>query len=51
MVTNNHFRGQEVANAAVLRSMIERRKVPVPPALLRSFGEVLAPFAGDQGGR
>ena len=45
VVTNNHFRGQEVANAAMLRSMIERRRVRVPPALLRSFGEVLAPYA------
>ncbi|HET6921572.1 MAG TPA: DUF72 domain-containing protein [Anaeromyxobacteraceae bacterium] len=45
VVTNNHFRGQEVANAAMLRSMIERRRVPVPPALLRSFGELLGPYA------
>ncbi len=45
VVTNNHFRGQEVANAAMLRSMIERRKVPVPPALLGAFGEVLTPYA------
>jgi uncharacterized protein YecE (DUF72 family) len=45
VVTNNHFRGQEVANAAMLRSMIEGRKVEVPPLLLRSFGDVLAPWA------
>lgn len=45
VVTNNHFRGQQVANAAMLRSMIERRRVRVPPALLRSFAEVLAPYA------
>lgn len=45
VVTNNHFRGQEVANAAMLRSMIERRRVRVPPALFRSFAEVLAPYA------
>jgi uncharacterized protein YecE (DUF72 family) len=54
VVTNNHFRGQEVANAAMLRSMIEGRKVPVPPLLLRSFGEVLAPYAegvAEAGGR
>jgi uncharacterized protein YecE (DUF72 family) len=51
VVTNNHFRGQEVANAAMLRSMIERRKVPVPPALLRSFGEVLGPYAEPPGPR
>lgn len=45
VVTNNHFRGQEVANAAMLRSIIERRTVRVPPALLRSFGELLRPYA------
>ncbi len=45
VVTNNHFRGQEVANAAMLRSMIERRRVRVPPALLARYGEVLAPYA------
>ena len=44
VVTNNHFRGQEVANAAMLRSMIERRRVRVPPALFGTFGEVLAPY-------
>jgi uncharacterized protein YecE (DUF72 family) len=45
VVTNNHYGGQEVANAAMLRSMIEERKVAVPPPLWRRFGDVLAPFA------
>ena len=44
VVTNNHFRGQEVANAIMLRSLIERRRVPVPPTLLGKFGEVLAAY-------
>ena len=51
VVTNNHFRGQEVANAIMLRSMLEGRKVPVPPALLEAFGEVLGTFAEPQASR
>lgn len=45
VVTNNHFRGQAPANAAMLESMVERRRVEVPPGLLAAFPEALAPFA------
>jgi uncharacterized protein YecE (DUF72 family) len=45
VVTNNHFRGQAVANALMLRSMVEEKPVPAPPALLAAYGEVLAPYA------
>jgi uncharacterized protein YecE (DUF72 family) len=45
VVTNNHFRGQAPANAKMLESMLERRRVEVPPELLATYPEALAPFA------
>ena len=44
VVTNNHFRGQAVANAKMLESMVEERKVEAPPELVKAFPEALAPF-------
>jgi uncharacterized protein YecE (DUF72 family) len=44
VVTNNHFRGKAVANAAMLESMVEDRRVAAPPELAGTYGEVLAPF-------
>jgi uncharacterized protein YecE (DUF72 family) len=44
VVTNNHFRGQAVANAKMLEAMTERRRVQAPPALLEAYREALAPF-------
>jgi uncharacterized protein YecE (DUF72 family) len=37
VVTNNHFRGQAVANAKMLESMVEGRKVEAPAELVRAF--------------
>jgi uncharacterized protein YecE (DUF72 family) len=45
VVTNNHFRGQAVANAAMLESMVRGTQVEVPPELLASFASELRPFA------
>ncbi len=45
VVTNNHFRGQAVANATMLESMMEERKVEAPETLVRSYEEALAPYA------
>jgi uncharacterized protein YecE (DUF72 family) len=45
VVTNNHFRGQAPANAAMLEAMVERRRVEVPPELLAAFPEALGPYA------
>lgn len=45
VVTNNHFRGQAVANAAMLASLVEGRTVEVPPELAARYREPLAPFA------
>jgi uncharacterized protein YecE (DUF72 family) len=37
IITNNHYRGQALANAAQLRSMIEARKIDLPPRLVHAF--------------
>ena len=45
VVTNNHYRGKAVANALMLQSMIEGRKVPGPPPLFDEYGDVLEGYA------
>ena len=45
VVTNNHFRGQAPANAKMLEAMVAGRRVEVPPELLTTYREALAPFA------
>lgn len=37
VVTNNHFRGNAVANALELKSMYSKKKIQVPPKILKSF--------------
>ncbi len=49
VVTNNHFRGQAVANAKMLESMVEGEKVEAPPELARTYAETLEPFAAPPG--
>jgi uncharacterized protein YecE (DUF72 family) len=44
VVANNHFEGKGPANALMLRSMLERRKVPVPPTLFRTHQATLEPW-------
>ena len=44
VVTNNHFRGQAAANAKMLESMVEHRKVEAPAELVERY-EVLRKFA------
>jgi uncharacterized protein YecE (DUF72 family) len=51
VVTNNHFRGQAVANAAMLEAMVEERRVEVPPELARAYEVVLAPFVAPAPGQ
>jgi uncharacterized protein YecE (DUF72 family) len=45
VVTNNHFEGKAVANAAMLEAMVEARPVEVPPELARAYPEALARYA------
>ncbi len=42
VVTNNHFRGQAVANAIMLAAMIRENPQKAPETLVRSFPEALA---------
>jgi uncharacterized protein YecE (DUF72 family) len=44
VVTNNHFQGKAVANAAMLESMVEQRRVGAPPDVVRAYREALQPF-------
>ncbi len=44
VVTNNHFRGQAAANAKMLESMVERRKVEAPAELVGAY-DVLRKYA------
>jgi uncharacterized protein YecE (DUF72 family) len=43
VIANNHYRGKAPANALMVRSMLEERKVPAPGGLLRTW-KGLAPF-------
>jgi uncharacterized protein YecE (DUF72 family) len=43
IVANNHYRGKAPANALMVKSMLEERKVAAPPGLLRTW-KALAPF-------
>jgi uncharacterized protein YecE (DUF72 family) len=45
VVTNNHFRGQAAANAKMLESMIEGRRVEAPETLLAAYPDALGPYA------
>jgi uncharacterized protein YecE (DUF72 family) len=45
VVTNNHFRGQAVANAKMLEAMVEGRKVEAPAEVLRAYADALRPYA------
>ncbi len=45
VVTNNHFRGQAVANAKMLEAMAAGRRVAAPAALVETYPEALRPFA------
>ncbi len=45
VITNNHYEGKGPANALMLRSMLERRKVPAPPVLFATYREALTPYA------
>jgi uncharacterized protein YecE (DUF72 family) len=50
VVTNNHFRGQAPANAKMLESMVEGRRVEAPPDLARTYEEALARFVAPSAG-
>jgi uncharacterized protein YecE (DUF72 family) len=45
VVTNNHYLGQAPANALMLKSMLERERVPAPPELFEKYEKALKDFA------
>jgi uncharacterized protein YecE (DUF72 family) len=45
VVNNNHFRGQAVANAAMLQAQVTGEKAKVPPTVFDRYREALAPLA------
>jgi uncharacterized protein YecE (DUF72 family) len=45
VVTNNHFRGQAVANAKMLEAMVEGHEVEAPAELVAAFAEALRGYA------
>lgn len=44
VITNNHFRGQAVANALMLDALVGGQPVDAPPAVLAGYGDVLGGF-------
>jgi len=44
VVANNHFEGKGPANALMLRSMLDKRKVSIPPTLFSTYAAVLEPW-------
>ena len=45
VISNNHFEGKGPANALMIRSMLEGRRVSAPPVLFETYREVLSPWA------
>jgi uncharacterized protein YecE (DUF72 family) len=45
VVTNNHYLGQAPANALMLKSMLEKERVPAPPELFQKYEKELKDFA------
>lgn len=45
VITNNHYKGKGVANALMLRSMLEAQPVPGPPPLFAEYGALLEGYA------
>lgn len=45
VVTNNHYKGKSVANAAMLKALVEEKPAPVPPPLMKAYPKVLRGLA------
>ena len=45
VVTNNHFQGKAIANALMMKSMAEKKKVTAPAPLYEHYREILEPYA------
>ena len=49
VVTNNHYRGQAMANGVMLRAMLDGEPAPAPPQLVDAYAEVLRGYARASG--
>jgi uncharacterized protein YecE (DUF72 family) len=48
VVTNNHYKGKAVANAAMLKAMVEKKTAIMPPELIETYPKALKGLAkGD----
>ncbi len=45
VVTNNHYKGKAVANAAMLKAMVEKKPAVVPPTLMKAYPKELKGLA------
>ena len=45
VITNNHFEGKGPANALMIRSMLEGRRLKAPPVLFETYKDALTPYA------
>jgi uncharacterized protein YecE (DUF72 family) len=41
VVTNNHYKGKSVANAAMLKALVEKKPAVVPPAIVKAYPKEL----------
>lgn len=44
IVTNNHYKGKAVANAAMMKAMVTGRKVPAPGGVFEAYHDAVADF-------
>ncbi|MDC0711304.1 DUF72 domain-containing protein [Stigmatella sp. ncwal1] len=51
VITNNHARGQGVANALMLQAMVTGHTVKAPETLLRAYPEALGPYVRPEAPR
>lgn len=45
VVTNNHYKGKAVANAAMLKALVEKKPAAVPPTLMKAYPKALRGLA------
>jgi uncharacterized protein YecE (DUF72 family) len=45
VITNNHYKGKAVANAAMLKSMVTGERVPAPSGVFETYGETVGGYA------
>ena len=44
VITNNHYKGKAVANAAMMKSMVTGERVPVPSGVFEAYNDAVGAF-------